>query len=780
MSTSTDVAGVDRPSWSRWLSSIGLACVLLIGVLAALERRPVAPRSADAPASEFSAERAMDHIGRIADAPRPLGSAAHAETREYLLDRLDSWGWNTGVRRGVGATPAAESPTRQLAAVSNVVATMPGTDPTGTVVLAAHYDSVPGSPGAADDGIGVGTLLETARALSAGDAEPRNTVTILLTDAEELGLLGAEAFVRDRAAALGATVLLNHEARGNEGVPMTFRTTSPNGALMEVLSHAPGVVANSAFEAAFEALPNDTDVTRFAAGGLHSYDTAITGGGAYYHTPLDTPERLSRASLRQMGRASLAMTRVLAGEDLATVPESGADLVITTPWGPIRYPRAVGGPLAWATLVLAGAVTALSRRRRTLTLPRTVASVGVAVVALAASGAAAFAVWQVALAVDPGQASVEVGAPYRPEPYRIAMLLAGLGVTVGSHALLRRGLGSAALATGGLLALSLLGVLATLTMPGASSLLAPPVLPVVTGALVTALMPRRWRTAQIVVTLLALVPAALLLGPNVLSAFDVGLAMGGTFGTLLLAIFAWLALPVIENVRSGSDSPRPRTSRRIVAVPALGIVLVTAVTATGLVANRAAATPPRQERILYSVDADTGRAHWASPSAPDTAWSRSLLTERPAVLDEAFPRLDGERLAHGPAPVAKLPAPELDVVTDRRRDDGTRELTLRLSSKRGVSGLGLWIDADQAAVRAATVAGRRLVVDGAGQDFGFVFDGAPGEGVDVRLVLDQHRDTLPVRIDDRGHDLRKVPDFTPPADRVLVEPVVTVTRTRTL
>ena len=97
--------------------------------------------------------------------------------------------------------------TQYMAAVANVIATKPGSDSTGAVLLSAHYDTVAGSPGAADDGIGVGVLLETARALNTAVAV-RNDVVILLTDAEEASALhGAEAFVRERAEALGPTVV---------------------------------------------------------------------------------------------------------------------------------------------------------------------------------------------------------------------------------------------------------------------------------------------------------------------------------------------------------------------------------------------------------------------------------------------------------------------------------------------------------------------------------------------------------------------------------------------
>jgi acetylornithine deacetylase/succinyl-diaminopimelate desuccinylase-like protein len=50
--------------------------------------------------------------------------------------------------------------------VRNLVGQLPGRDPTAApVVLMAHYDSVPGSPGAADDATGVAAVLEAVRAI---------------------------------------------------------------------------------------------------------------------------------------------------------------------------------------------------------------------------------------------------------------------------------------------------------------------------------------------------------------------------------------------------------------------------------------------------------------------------------------------------------------------------------------------------------------------------------------------------------------------------------------
>src|SRR5690606_11536726 len=101
------------------------------------------------------------------------------------------------------------------ATVENLVAHLPGTRPDNAVLLAAHYDSVAAGPGASDDGAGVAVLIETARALRAGPPLARD-VWLLASDGEELGLIGAEAFVHEPEFARIATVI-NLEARGTRG-----------------------------------------------------------------------------------------------------------------------------------------------------------------------------------------------------------------------------------------------------------------------------------------------------------------------------------------------------------------------------------------------------------------------------------------------------------------------------------------------------------------------------------------------------------------------------------
>jgi len=63
------------------------------------------------------------------------------------------------------------------------------------ILIAAHYDAVPGSPGADDNATGVAAVLELARVLR--DEEMDRTVRLMFTTAEEVGLVGARRYVAE-------------------------------------------------------------------------------------------------------------------------------------------------------------------------------------------------------------------------------------------------------------------------------------------------------------------------------------------------------------------------------------------------------------------------------------------------------------------------------------------------------------------------------------------------------------------------------------------------------
>ena len=150
-------------SWTRshpaWLPVVlSLLVIALVTFLVLAQMIPPAVLPASAPATVFSAERALEHLQTIARAPHPTGSQENNRVRQYLVDQLAALGlqaeiqtstgvyndegkWGVAGPRGLEVTP--ETWSIAGAHVHNVVARIPGTASTGAVLLMAHYDSVP-------------------------------------------------------------------------------------------------------------------------------------------------------------------------------------------------------------------------------------------------------------------------------------------------------------------------------------------------------------------------------------------------------------------------------------------------------------------------------------------------------------------------------------------------------------------------------------------------------------------------------------------------------------
>ena len=85
----------------------------------------------------------------------------------------------------------------------NTIAEIPGTDSKlkdEVVLLGAHFDSVAASPGATDNATGSAAMMEAMRILKTLGVKPRRTIRIALWGAEEQGLLGSRAYVREHYA----------------------------------------------------------------------------------------------------------------------------------------------------------------------------------------------------------------------------------------------------------------------------------------------------------------------------------------------------------------------------------------------------------------------------------------------------------------------------------------------------------------------------------------------------------------------------------------------------
>ncbi|WP_110988057.1 M28 family peptidase [Acaryochloris thomasi] len=187
-----------RAKWVRWGQVLGLFAIALSLTLIACNSiapptdpiptaAPASPApipeptaSAQPPAPQVSIERLMGHMEALNH--ERFTEDDRRRTRDYASEVLQAEGWviseqtfDTGV---------------------NLVAQRPDADPSAEKILvAAHYDSVRGSPGADDNASGVAAALEVASIL--GNRPTNRTLQIVLFDQEEAQLVGSSAYVEE-------------------------------------------------------------------------------------------------------------------------------------------------------------------------------------------------------------------------------------------------------------------------------------------------------------------------------------------------------------------------------------------------------------------------------------------------------------------------------------------------------------------------------------------------------------------------------------------------------
>jgi Zn-dependent M28 family amino/carboxypeptidase len=129
-----------------------------------------------------SPERLRGWVERLAFPRHYMAErTANVRARDLLLQLL----------RGFGYAPFLQG------SYDNVVATSGGAEDGPYLLLGAHYDSVPGTPGADDNGSAVAVCLECARLVQENGI---GSTIIVLFNREEDGLLGSGEFVAHLAA----------------------------------------------------------------------------------------------------------------------------------------------------------------------------------------------------------------------------------------------------------------------------------------------------------------------------------------------------------------------------------------------------------------------------------------------------------------------------------------------------------------------------------------------------------------------------------------------------
>jgi hypothetical protein len=281
--------------------------VMAVTVFVAMDQTlPPDALPASTAVTEFSAERAIEHVKAIAREPRLVGEPGFAAARDYVVGELTRLGLNPEIQStritipedlrlslGPEVTPSQD--------VENVVARIEGVESQEAILMVAHLDSIGGS-GATDDASGVAVLLESARALLAGPPL-RNTVILLFTAPEETGTHGAVAFLLGHPWLNDVKLVINFDAGGLRG-PSELTNTSPdNGWLIRELAAADPYAFGSSSSGA-----GDSDFNSFKFYGFSGYAFDFSRDRRI-HTAFDNLENLNPSSIQHQGYHALYLTR---------------------------------------------------------------------------------------------------------------------------------------------------------------------------------------------------------------------------------------------------------------------------------------------------------------------------------------------------------------------------------------------------------------------------------------------------------------------------------------
>ena len=278
--------------------------------------------------TEFSIKNAQTHLKIISKEPHYTGSKGHLIVQNYIVNELNKMGLSPKVENQV-----AINKWRSSTNTANITASIKGYETGKSLVLLSHYDSRHHSSlGASDAGSGVVTILEGIRAFLAKNKKPKNDIHIVFTDAEEIGLIGAQAFIDSSPLAKNIGLVINYEARGSGGPSyMLMETNGKNSQLLtEFIKAKPNYpVANSLMYSIYKMLPNDTDLTIFREyGDINGLNFAFIGDHFDYHTEQDSFERLDIETLIHQADYFTTTLNYFAYSDLSNL-NSEVDQVYT-------------------------------------------------------------------------------------------------------------------------------------------------------------------------------------------------------------------------------------------------------------------------------------------------------------------------------------------------------------------------------------------------------------------------------------------------------------------
>lgn len=288
------------------------------------------PTPKDADHDGFSSARVVKDIEVLSKEHHSVAHPAErTRVREYLVERLEGLGADTVMLFEYDSLvgPKNKHVVYTFDAVNVLAEFAPesASDSTAYLLLVAHYDSRYSQPmpkdtvwsyGAADDGYGVGVILETLSQALQQRTAWKQGVKVLFTDAEEVGMMGMTAmWERNREVFDNVGLVINVEARGTYGPALMFEACPGNAKVLDLYSSAAKYpYTYSLTTVVYKFMPNFTDFT-IIKDSLPGLNFSTIADVNHYHTDLDNFSNINEKSIQHYGEQILPVAMAYLTSD---------------------------------------------------------------------------------------------------------------------------------------------------------------------------------------------------------------------------------------------------------------------------------------------------------------------------------------------------------------------------------------------------------------------------------------------------------------------------------
>lgn len=633
----------------------------------------------EVPVEEFSVQRAFSHVKALAKEPHYVGSAAHRQVRNYIVSQLEEMGLFVQTQEAYSVNKYGTVTRPQ-----NIISRIEGSGKGKALLLLTHYDSaMHSSHGASDAGSGVATILEGVRAYLASEKRPENDIILLFTDAEELGLNGADIFVEEHRWAEDVGLALNFESRGSGGNSFMFlETNKGNKALLKEFLET-GVeypVTNSLVYSVYKMLPNDTDLTVLREqGNISGFNFAFIDDHFDYHTATDLPENLDVNTLAHQGSYLMPLLDYFSKKPIEKL-ESDEDVVFfnVPVFNLVMYPYSWIWPMLLLAVGAFLAVLGYGFYKKHLKASAVLKGFLPLLISLVLSGLLGYALWKLALFLYPQYLEMEHGFTYNGYYYIAAVIFLSLAVVFYIYNHFRKAGNEADFFVGPLFFWILLSSLTALFLQGAAYF----IVPVFFGIIQLFLLFKRPKYELLAQSFLSL-PAIFIL-TNFIVRFPVALGLKILFVAAVLTVLLWVLLwPVVS---------------RYSKLQLLGFLSFITFLVLFLLAHFKAdftAERPRPNSLVYLMDKERNLATWNTYDHSLDEWTAPYFDDssEAVVQQPEFSSKYGSGFTHSSvAPLVEVQAPFVNVEKRASVNPEEDAYSVKIAPNRNINRIELFLD----------------------------------------------------------------------------------------